>query len=802
MTPTQESMNVFDDEFAVDDFDFVADGFRPGNASEGDERHSQDPPIHTVSAHYATDPDLITPAAVPKRNSISKPTSNENPFSSPDDEPRMEFERSPSMHSQSTASFAPGIARRSTSSASSNLFASTHSPRFDGGGPSHPYAMYPQGTLPRSPSIATTSTVQPNRTSSVRHAPQHPYAMYPQGVAEDDDLDEEAPAVAPAVGFPGLGQQYQRVRGPDGEEQDIVGVDGHTEQLPPYTRYPEDGPKMPILAVPGELHSRGPVAGSDPGMPLMHHHVQPPPDPPMPRQSMTDQSNLDRHSVQDRGVDTHASLPLMERTDSEDTGFSEKSWKEKSWKEKRKTKFCGVPLLWLIMAACAAGFIGAIVGGIMGGYASGSKHAKEKSDAESSSSSSVAEARRIATPTVSAPTGTYALSLSTPTNVQSGCLSDPNYNQAWDCDLSGTPALAISVGVPAAPRPTVGAFFFYASTNDAMDYGAQYRFMDTDFAPFEALQESGDEDQGPAFYFSQKYDKIVVLPETAFGPAPTGSPSRVKRAEYQLPPGWNRQKQTINKGERPWMCVWNDTLIEGWIYVEKPVVEDFPVTTTSSSPVSIPTNNSMPAGTTLSSYTSSPTVLVSGDPVKATDVWTSSDSLITTTVTKTSVAASATSEPWAKNRGPHQQFDDDHSDDDGQTISAKVRRKTEMQRRDTPGEVNDEDDDDDENEAGLSPEEQEALDTYHGLDIYPYLIKIEERRVPEEGNTPYCQQFQLLNDGTLQPTTSNGQYVRFEMAESPPEYTVYDSQDGTPTQKLRAKRMTPSNGCHCEWWSQ
>lgn len=92
---------------------------------------------------------------------------------------------------------------------------------------------------------------------------------------------------------------------------------------------------------------------------------------------MTDQSNLDRHSVQDRGVDTHASLPLMERTDSEDTGFSEKSWKEKSWKEKRKTKFCGVPLLWLIMAACAAGFIGAIVGGIMGGYASGSKHAKE-----------------------------------------------------------------------------------------------------------------------------------------------------------------------------------------------------------------------------------------------------------------------------------------------------------------------------------------------------------------------------------------------------------------------------------------
>jgi hypothetical protein len=29
-TPTQENRDVFDDEFAVDDFDMVADGFRPG----------------------------------------------------------------------------------------------------------------------------------------------------------------------------------------------------------------------------------------------------------------------------------------------------------------------------------------------------------------------------------------------------------------------------------------------------------------------------------------------------------------------------------------------------------------------------------------------------------------------------------------------------------------------------------------------------------------------------------------------------------------------------------------------------
>lgn len=388
MTPTQENPNVFDDEFAVDGFDMVADGFRPGGDAEqqreGDEHHSQDPPIRSVSAHYATNPALTTISTTRSRDSMRKSRTYDNPFASPEDEPRLEFERTPSMHSQSTASYAPGIARRSTSSASSQNFAGTHSPRFGAGGPSHPYAMYPQGTVPRSPSVATSSTVRaPNRNSSVRQGPQHPYALYPQGLGEEDLMDEPEPEshVPVPLGFPGLGgQAYQRIRGPDGEEQDIIGVDGHTEQLPPYSRYPEDGPKMPLVAVPGQLHTQGPVAGTDPGMPLMHQPVAPPPHEeaqPRVRQSMTDQSILNRHSTVDRIRDGHASLPLMERVDSEDTDWTQKSWKEKTWREKRRTKFCGVALIWIIIAACIVGFIAAVLGGVLGGYISGSKHERQ-----------------------------------------------------------------------------------------------------------------------------------------------------------------------------------------------------------------------------------------------------------------------------------------------------------------------------------------------------------------------------------------------------------------------------------------
>lgn len=406
--------------------------------------------------------------------------------------------------------------------------------------------------------------------------------------------------------------------------------------------------------------------------------------------------------------------------------------------------------------------------------------------------------------------------------MQSGCLADPGSQPAWDCDLAGSPALAISVGQPAAPRPTDGAFFFYASSDPKYEYGAQYRFMNTDFAPFQPVQESGDEDQGPAFYFSQKYDKIVVLPETAF-PTPTSSGSKNKRDDFQLPKGWRNQKQAINHGDKPWFCVWNDTLIEGWIYVEKPITSGFPITTTSSSPVSLPTSNSTPAEASASTYTSSPSVLVSGAPVLQTDTTAtlvsspSSGSRYTTTVTKTSIATTPTLDSLRENRGPPSgKFDDWHHDGNQEVTASRARRRDRIQRRDD----NDADDDNNDDDtittsssssaaassttsSRLSPKEEEALDTYHSLEVYPYLIKIEERRVPDDDNTPYCQQFQLLENGGWGYTTQSDQVtpIRFDLDESPPNYIPYATESGT-SQKLRSKRGSPADGCHCEWWGQ
>lgn len=360
-TPTHENLNVFDDAFEEDDADVVADGFRPPF------NH-----VHRVSGHQDPD-DLYDPPSPsrpsplsqtpqdPSRSSTRKSTTRENPFASPEDEDTADapLRRTPS------GNFAP-FTPRATSSASSTHYATAPGPRFGAGGPSHPYAMYPQGTVARAASTASASTARPPPASSTRDGPQHPYALYPQGVSDDldDELDEEAHNPVP-VGFLGVDRPFQRRRGPDGEEQDILGYFGHTEQLPPYTRYPEDGPeKAPLLGIPeppSALHTRAPVLGSDPGMSLMHTQIQATP------QSMTDETQLLR---QESGGSRLATSEHSGAS-TEASAATKKSWSEKSWKERRKTKFCGVPFWAFLLAAGTLSFIAVVLGGVIGGFVEG-----------------------------------------------------------------------------------------------------------------------------------------------------------------------------------------------------------------------------------------------------------------------------------------------------------------------------------------------------------------------------------------------------------------------------------------------
>ncbi|KAM0382610.1 hypothetical protein ACHAPY_003235 [Fusarium culmorum] len=164
----------------------------------------------------------ITPAIRNRPSSISKPHRNHDSLALRNDGTTM-ADRSHVRNNPSLSSDAPVIR--------------AESPYVGPSGPSHPYNMYPQRTM----SMATTSTaanavVPDDRPYQGTQGPAHPYALYTQNTTSGESSSQSIP-----VGFNGLGSTYQRQLGPDGEEAgDLVGPLGHTEELPPYTRYPDN----------------------------------------------------------------------------------------------------------------------------------------------------------------------------------------------------------------------------------------------------------------------------------------------------------------------------------------------------------------------------------------------------------------------------------------------------------------------------------------------------------------------------------------------------------------------------------
>ncbi|KAM0714383.1 hypothetical protein Q7P37_010170 [Cladosporium fusiforme] len=191
----------------------------------------------------------------------------------------------------------------------------------------------------------------------------------------------------------------------------------------------------------------------------------------------------------------------------------------------------------------------------------------------------------------------------------------------------------------------------------------------------------------------------------------------------------------------------------------------------------------------------------------------SGSNFITTTVTKTSISPTASLDVSGSNRGsPPSGFGDRHFDSNDQSTGPKRRRMGEdwPHRRDDDDHVDDGDedgdkdaDDDDDGDEDDKKPDTEKPDTYLTLEKYPYLIKIEERRVPGAENPPYCQQFQLLNNGQLEAVVNpdDGNEIIFAFDESPPEYYAYDRETSVDERSV-LKRGTPSDGCHCQWWSE
>jgi hypothetical protein len=62
--------------------------------------------------------------------------------------------------------------------------------------------------------------------------------MYPQNTVPEEDVDQDMPF---SLGFPRIGQSFPAGTDSSGDDVgDIVGSDGHIEQLPAYSRYADN----------------------------------------------------------------------------------------------------------------------------------------------------------------------------------------------------------------------------------------------------------------------------------------------------------------------------------------------------------------------------------------------------------------------------------------------------------------------------------------------------------------------------------------------------------------------------------
>lgn len=259
-----EVLDLDDDDYALMALGVMpADGFRPQMPVETTVSTHPEPAIRSPSPDLAesSSSSAATPPR-PHRSSISKPPrSNRDSFT---------------LRHDGFMGHAPGPSLSRVSSTSTDAaFIPVDGPYQGPSAPSHPYQIYSQNIRSqRTMSMATTSTTPAARPESEYNGPtgpSHPYSMYPQNPVEVVSPQPVVPAIP--VGFSNVPDMYQRRLGPEGEEvAAMIGPDGHTEELPPYTRYPDEFYARKIRGA-GEEHAHaGPCAGAIPAC-----HGGPPP---------------------------------------------------------------------------------------------------------------------------------------------------------------------------------------------------------------------------------------------------------------------------------------------------------------------------------------------------------------------------------------------------------------------------------------------------------------------------------------------------------------------------------------------
>ncbi|KAF1815146.1 hypothetical protein P152DRAFT_456198 [Eremomyces bilateralis CBS 781.70] len=781
MDTRPDNPNVFDDEYAVRPTDPVSQRslspqeaqFRAPPTPTGTERLSSHRRRSTTHRR-AIDTEETLP-----RNSIAKALDG---YLAPGSE---------STQSPGRGISRPSAPQRSESAASlytnrsSNIFA-----RESG--------IDPPASVVRGPIHRTQASIGPDS------GPNHPYGLYQQNVlpVADDTARFDQPASIP-IGFPGTGQTFSRRVGPDGEEQDIVGPDGHTEQLPPYSRYADEA--YAKVAPPGNPPTPEAEAESSMQAPITRVSIAPDADiPASPRSSQ-------RHSTQ---TSPEPDLELQPRlggssTSSGSSVAAEKCWKEKSWREKRETRVCGgrVPIWLLCGFACAIFLTALITGSVLGGFIAGKK--KESGVTPSIvtvvTTPTIFDISVIATPT-SVPmiqAGTYPFPLSvSPESSQRNCLPDTNQVSAWSCDYTGPPIRMTFQPMAGSNYPGVS---ISPGTDDTAVPHVEYGHQAPQIGPQRLLLVSdlNEPSRGAAYHFQATYDKIVLLKEKDLT-ASLNARDAEAEPELWVGDGGGRRSPPFHRtavvpGEDLWVCVWNRTFIEAFFYVnsDSSAASSKP-SSASTTITSLPfSSDEAPSPTPVASVVTGDT---HPDPTSASAVFLAHARDLDSTLT----AFPSASANWLSPR-----------DDPALGTSSAPPTSS----------------------SSFSSSSPSASPSSVIHPFFPKVVRFEERRLPRGGQkpSPYCQRARRVESSAFTTSPSlgglagvkpvhdgNGKPIIIYLNETEPSYdeflnptpavTAIAQQAGEAVKRWEGlvpegdgesvelrKRDEPPGSCHCQW---
>jgi hypothetical protein len=590
-----------------DDYDLnamaVSDGFRPGDASQ---QPAAPVPAPAPSSH--PNPQGPLPTLDPVGGISQKLAADVHRRPSSITKAHRPHDSLTLRNDGLNSGAASNIPPASDPAASGSHIVRMESPYEGPSGPSHPYALYAQRTLSNLTVSTDASTLGASQQFPGQAGPSHPYTLYTQHTTP---VHEGSQQHIP-LGFTAMAGGYQRQLGPDGEDAGgLIGPLGHTEELPPYTRYPteaftrRDVPSetaTPISA-PGNGAANGLVIGPSADTPST-------PD--------TDSNSQSRNSIPGAGgigiatrnpeySSTEEDLPRPRSIQSSRTMPSDSSHHDinaaardisekpslKGWRRVAKKKMCGIIPYWAIGLLL---FFIVAVAGIMGGVLSkilGTEEAEQQEEEYTRPAPVLPDPLSELPPGLPAlAVGSFGLPMMEPEQTSRSCFNDSTEAQAWGCSIPGrTFSMSVSM-IPNASETenyelTLAPF---NATNSKYIWGTAPPNIPEPMA-LRLVNDTFEPGRSPAWWMMVTYNKTVIVSENDFKTASGASKRSAWTYEDYPEDGFGhtqfkKKSTTAVDGDKPWICTWPETTLEIFIF---PSQNSSLVLTTTTSGFAAPT---------------------------------------------------------------------------------------------------------------------------------------------------------------------------------------------------------------------